>query len=219
MTGKIIRICYFGDSITYGCGHDGLGVDPSRTWTRLVDEALKAREQAGTFVLTANMGVNGETTRNGLERLKDVYAFRPDVMTIQFGMNDCNCWLTDNGFPRVNPTSFRFNLKELIDKGTASGVRRVVLSTNHRIPVARVMPTGQDYNASNAAYNQIIRDVAAETGAALCDIERAFGDHSSDRRYFLDENGRWLHLSEAGNALYASRILPFVEAALDALST
>lgn len=218
MTANTIRICYFGDSITYGRGHDGLGVDPDRTWTRLVDEALKARERAGTFVLTANMGVNGETTRNGLERLKDVYAFRPDVMTIQFGMNDCNCWLTDNGFPRVNPTSFRFNLKELIDKCAASGVRRAVVSTNHRIPVTRRLPTGEDYNASNAAYNRIIREVAAETGAALCDIESAFGDLSSDRRYFLDEDGRWVHLSEAGNALYASWILPFVEEALAALS-
>ena len=181
---RVIRICYFGDSITYGRGHDHLGVDPARTWTHLVDEALKAREPNDTSTLSVNMGVNGETTRNGLERLKDVYAFRPDLMTIQFGMNDCNCWLTDNGFPRVNPTSFRFNLKELIGKCRASGVTRVVLSTNHRIPVAKTMTNGQEYNVCNSAYNQIIREVAAEAGAALCDIERAFERHSTDPRKF-----------------------------------
>lgn len=207
---RTVRICYFGDSITVGLGHEGREA-PGDRWTARVDEALRVHAQRGLFVLSANLGVGGDTTRNGLERLKDVYAFRPDILIAQFGMNDCNYWLTDHGWPRVNPTSFEYNLQELVDKSRASGVRSVVLTTNHLIPAVVPMLNGQDYNSNNRRYNEIIRRVAGQAGVTLCDIERAFETASADHQYFLNERGRWLHLSASGNALYASVILPMIE--------
>ena len=40
----------------------------------------------------------------------------PDVMTLQFGLNDCNCWETDRGLPRVSEEAFRANLIEMIER-------------------------------------------------------------------------------------------------------
>lgn len=99
MKHRVVKICYFGDSITYGLGHDSKGVQITKRWTSLLDNALKKHVKADIFTYSINLGVNGDTTRNGIERLEDVYAFRPDVITIQFGMNDCNYWLSDNGLP------------------------------------------------------------------------------------------------------------------------
>lgn len=215
---KTVRICYFGDSITLGLGHDERSVAMADRWTARVDRALGALEPRGVAIVSTNLGVNGDTTRNGLERLKDVYAFRPDILTLQFGMNDCNFWLTDNGWPRVNPISFEHNLREMIGKTRAAGARAMVLSTNHQIPAVKPMPNGQEYNANNRQYNTIVRRVAADEGVALCDIERAFETASFDTQNFLDENGRWVHLSASGQAVYASAILPFVERAVSDLT-
>lgn len=176
-----------------------------------MDEALKKYEAEGIFIYSLNLGVNGDTTRNGLERLPEVYAFRPDLVTLQFGLNDCNYWLSDGGHPRVNPVSFRFNHKELIEKLYASQVKKIILSTNHLIPVEKKMLNGKFYNDNNRFYNQIIREVATETGVTLCDMEIQLGDSCQNRSLFLDENGKWIHLSELGNQRYAEVILPLIE--------
>ncbi|MBM4279009.1 MAG: SGNH/GDSL hydrolase family protein [Deltaproteobacteria bacterium] len=211
MPSKVVRICYFGDSITYGLGHDQKGVDMTRRWTALVDEALKKYESGGLFVYSLNLGENGNTTRNGLERLPEAYAFKPDLVTVQFGMNDCNYWFSDGGLPRVNPVSFKFNLKELIEKLFAAKVQKVLLSTNHLIPVEKMMLNNKSYNENNRFYNQIIREIAKDTGVTLCDMESLLADSINNRALFLDENGRWLHLSSLGNQRYAEAILPFIE--------
>jgi len=207
--GYVIRVAYFGDSITYGLGHDHHGVDITKRWTSLVDAELKKLEGKRLFFYTSNQGINGDTTRNGLERLPEVYAFRPDLITIQFGLNDCNFWLSDNGLPRVNPVSFKYNLKEMIEKFSASGIRKIILSTNQLIPVRKPMLNGKDYNENNRRYNDLVREVASETRVTLCDMERLIGRR--DKSYFLDENGKWIHLSERGNRLYAEKIMPYIK--------
>jgi len=211
MQSTVLRICYFGDSITYGLGHDHKGVDIHRRWTALVDKVLQKYEAKGIFIYSLNLGENGNTTRNGLERLQEVYAFNPDLVTIQFGMNDCNYWLSDRGLPRVNPISFKFNLKEMIEKLFAAKVKSILLITNHLIPVEKKMLNGKSYNENNRFYNQIIREVARECGVTLCDIEILLADSIDNKKLFLEENGRWIHLSELGNQRYAEEILPFIE--------
>ncbi len=208
---KVIRICYFGDSITHGLGHDHQGVEITKRWSATVDDALKGHEQRGVFIYSLNLGENGNTTRNGLERLPDLYAFRPDLVTVQFGMNDCNYWLSDGGLPRVNPVSFKHNLKEMVEKLFAAGVSRVLLSTNHLIPVEKRMLNGKDYNENNRYYNSLIREVAQEAGVSLCDIESLLSDSKWNKALILDEIGKWIHLSELGNRVYGERILPHIE--------
>lgn len=209
---KVLRIAYFGDSITHGLGHDHKGVPEELRWTSLVDRALRELEGEGIFCYTRNMGVNGDTTRNGVERLPEIYAFSPHIMTLQFGMNDCNYWHSDNGYPRVPKEIFRLNLIDLIDKCRAHGVERILLSTNHLIPVEKRMLNGNTYNENNRAYNTIIRSVANATRCTLCDVEARFG--TAGEKYFLNENGKWIHLSTKGNERYFNCIFPFISAAV-----
>ena len=83
-----IRIFFFGDSICFG-----QGVSPHFTWVTRLSRALDERFSSRADVLTQNPSVNGNTTRMALERMPyDVQSHAPDVLYIQFGLNDCNGW-------------------------------------------------------------------------------------------------------------------------------
>ena len=209
---RAVRIAYFGDSITWGEGHyPGKGIVPEKRWTTLTERSLVSEYP---FIYTKNLGVNGNTTRDGLERLPDLYAFHPDIVTLQFGLNDCNCWLSDGGYPRVNIRSFGYNLIEIINKVQASGTPLIILSTNPVCPVKKPLLNGKSFGDHADEYNRVIRTIATKTGTPLCDIAAGF---PLDTSLFLDENGRWVHLSESGNSKYASLILPQLQGAMESL--
>jgi lysophospholipase L1-like esterase len=173
-------------------------------------------------VLVVNASVNGSTTRQALERMPyEVQSHGVDVLVVQFGMNDCNYWLTDRGLPRVSPAGFAANLAEIIDRAVHSGARRVFLNTNH--PTTRTADrfpnTSKTYEESNREYNAIIRRVAAENGADLVqlnDVERAFNAHLDGGTCRLGEllleDG--LHLTARGHEIYFDLIALALETAL-----
>jgi lysophospholipase L1-like esterase len=210
-----LRIVYFGDSIT-----SGQRVDPRFRWTTVLDGYLRAAF-GDHATASENAGVPGETTRIGLERFpEEVQDRAPDVMTLQYGMNDCNCWWTDRGLARVSAPAFRANLIEMIDRARHFGVRHLILATNPRsLRVDTILPSGEVYEEANTRYSEIVREVAAETGVELCDVRRGFEafDEAELRRLLLDPPDL-LHLSVAGHARYAELIWPQVERAIAAIA-
>ena len=123
-----VTVVFMGDSIT-----EGQYVEESSRWTHLVSASLNLKYlKSPVNLLFVSRGVSGETTRQGLERFPaDVQNLQPDVMTLQYGLNDCNCWVTDRGLPRVSEPAYRANLIEMIDRARAFGAGEIVLSTNH----------------------------------------------------------------------------------------
>jgi lysophospholipase L1-like esterase len=136
----------------------------------------------------------------------------PDIMTLQFGLNDCNCWFSDKGGPRVSEAAYEANLVEMIQRVRRFGCQHIVLSTNHRTLRRKPMISGEPYEDANARYSAIVRKVAAHTGVTLCDIRKVFEPFSDQQ---LDEMllpyPDHLHLSIEGNKVYADAILPHVE--------
>lgn len=166
-------ICVFGDSIAAG-----QGVPVGRSWPALLGTHVRA--------------VCGDTTRMALERMpRDVQDYEPEVLLVQFGLNDCNSWETDRGLPRVSLPAFTANLREIIARGRRFGAE-VFLLTNH--------PTRKSstYEASRTAYNRAIREVAEDHGAVLVDIEREW----TDGRYLHDA----IHLNPEGHRFYAEQV-------------
>lgn len=201
-----IRIVYMGDSITFG-----QYLDPSLRWTTTIDERLNELALPVSFA-TFNRGISGETTRQGLERFPaDVQELRPTVMTLEFGLNDCNCWETDEGLPRVSERAYTANLVEMIERARRFGARQIILSTNHRTLKRHRLPNGEIYEDRNTRYSELVREVAAETGVTLCDIWQAFAPLSDEElAQLVLPSPDLLHLSQEGNALYAETIWPFV---------
>jgi len=210
--GERLTYVAMGDSITFG-----QYVDPGLRWAFLVERRLSERF-GGSFEVHVR-GVSGETTRMGLERFpQDVQELEPDLLTLQFGLNDCNCWETDRGLPRVSERAFQANLVEMIARGRRFGARRIILSTNH--PTVRVseVASGEQYESANARYSQLIREVAVEQEVILCDVRRTFERFSYDElEELLLPYPDQLHLSPAGNAVYADAIWPFIEQAASEL--
>jgi lysophospholipase L1-like esterase len=206
---KLITIVNMGDSITFG-----QYVDPNLRWTWLLHQLFDQRFlHTDIHVQCLNKGISGETTRMGLERFPaDVQNNFPDIVTLQFGLNDCNCWFSDCGGPRVSEAAYEANLVEMIQRVRRFGCRHIVLSTNHRTLRRKPMISGEPYEAANARYSEITRRVASRTNVTLCDIRNVFEPFSDQE---LDElllpYPDHLHLSIKGNRVYADAIFPIVE--------
>jgi lysophospholipase L1-like esterase len=114
-----MKIICIGDSITYG-----QNVRADEAWPAVLGR-LTGHD-------VRNAGVCGDTTRLGLERFpKDVQLHRPDVVVIQFGHNDANCWETDNGLPRVSEAAYAANIHEMRDRVIAFDGHPIVLAPHH----------------------------------------------------------------------------------------
>jgi acyl-CoA thioesterase-1 len=74
------QIVCFGDSIT--AGH---GVDPGQSYPDYIQSALDAR---GYHYRIVNRGVSGDTSKDAVDRLKDVLQLHAAVVIVEFGGND-----------------------------------------------------------------------------------------------------------------------------------
>lgn len=122
-------IACIGDSCTFG-----QNVRAVEAWPHLLHEF--------TGHDVRNLGVNGDTTRLGLERWhRDVDLVKPDVVVIQFGHNDANLW---DGRVRVSPAAYRANIEEMWAR---CSVPPIVLA-----PHPATVEKDPDYNARLAEY-------------------------------------------------------------------
>lgn len=199
-----IRVVFFGDSICVG-----QGVSLYKGWvTRIAQELDELGEKHGRDIIVVNSSINGRTTRQALEDMPyHVQSAGVDVLIVQFGMNDCNYWATDNGLPRVSQQAFQANLREIIARGRKFGAKAIVLNNSH--PTSRtteVFPkTGITYQQSNKSYSNLVREVAISEGEEVLfnDVDAHFTQLMQSG---LDINdcllADRLHLSEKGHQVY-----------------
>jgi len=212
-----VRAFFFGDSICFG-----QFVSPHLTWVTRIARRLAEPAPSGAGrpeVTVINTSISGNTTRMALERMPfDVQSHGIDVILIQFGMNDCNYWLSDGGQPRVSRRAFEANLLEIVARARAFGARQIMLNTNHPTPRTAVMEhAGVSYQRSNEQYNEVVRAVAEQSGGVrLIDIEREWlarvGRGEARLEDLLLEDH--IHLSERGHALYFEIVYPVYERAV-----
>jgi acyl-CoA thioesterase-1 len=203
---QAVTLVYMGDSIT-----EGQYVGTELRWTDIISDRLHRKFlQSPVNLMLLNQGISGETTRQGLERYaRSVQVHQPEIMTLQFGLNDCNCWVTDRGLPRVSLAAYRENLIEMIDRARAFGAREIILSTNHPTLRRKVLLSGESLEDGRRRYNDAVRKVADEKKVTLCDIEAAFGGVSDDELdTLLLPYPDHLHLSPKGHLRYAAAIQP-----------
>jgi lysophospholipase L1-like esterase len=209
---QLLTVVFMGDSIT-----EGQYVSPPHRWVDIVSsELVKSYLDSPLSVIFVTRGVSGETTRQGLERFpSDLQAHTPDLVTIQFGLNDCNCWATDFSLPRVSEAAYRANLIEMSERSRRFGAERIILSNNHQTLRHKPLLNGRTLEDQRKTYNLIVANVAREMGVQFCDIDAEFRDLS--RRELEDElmpYPDWLHLSISGHRRYAKKILPYVASGL-----
>jgi acyl-CoA thioesterase-1 len=191
--------------------------------TRTSASLSELAQEYNRDIIVVNASANGRTTRQALEQMPyEVQSQYPDILVVQFGMNDCNYWQTDRGVPRVSPKAFEANLEEIITRAFAFGAKKALINTNH--------PTGRDqsmmpyttitYQRSNEQYNGIIRNVATrlDDRVILNDVESVFRTYTNNNpegllRLLLPDPDL-LHLSEEGHNLYFETVYPVIKRAV-----
>jgi len=98
-------IAAFGDSLTAG-----YGLEPGQSYPDLLQRQLDAE---GYRYHVVNLGVSGDTTTDGVERLPTVLALRPAIVIVEFGAND--------GLRGQPVTAMRQNLTTIIESIRKTG--------------------------------------------------------------------------------------------------
>ena len=209
---RSLRIVAFGDSTT--APRDRVPV-----YAELLQKELRAR---GVDARAINAGAPGATTETARARFpKDVLAHDPDLVVIQFGINDAmvDVWKDPPATgPRVEAKWYEQNLRYFVSK-LRSGHARVILMTPNplrwtpalkkrygRAPYRVDDPDG--LNVLLSKYAQIVRRVAEAEKVPLVDIYGAFEKHGKGQGQSVDDmllDG--MHPNAAGHRLVAALLL------------
>ena len=181
MTTENKNFFFFGDSITYG-----QLVSINKTWVYKVANWLD-----GKFVIQ-NSSIMGNTTRDALNRIYNDVLFRtPYIVYIQFGMNDCTIWQTENGICRVEPTTYIANIDEIV-KRCKSFNAKVIIGNNH------TSNKNKEYDSRNSEYNDLVRNYCSMNDILFVDNELYCKQFNIEDVLLPDG----IHLSEFGHEAY-----------------
>lgn len=217
-----LRIVALGDSTTAEPG----------SWGRIEQVYVQRLPQLlatyGIETEVINAGIGNTTTAQAIDRLdRDVRTHDPDVVIVQFGINDS--WIdVDLGRtdPRLTRAQFRDNLRQITTILRADGAH-VILMTPNTMRWAEIyasMFRGPDalldvddergINELLDLYVDDVRQVAGELGASLVDVAATYERYDRAPAQDIEEllvEGDLIHPNDAGHAvvtrLLVSRIL------------
>lgn len=177
------RIVCFGDSVTQGTPH----VPVADTFVRLLERRFSHHKaQLGAVVSVFNAGAGGENSREGLARFHgDVEAVAPHLVTVEFGLND----IRFEKNKRTSEEEFAENLRQIHTRCRQINARVLFMTPNpiiNRLHRSWQTDWYADYGGCNekcAAYAEVVRTVADETGSALCDIYEVFITLAIERQF------------------------------------
>tara|TARA_B100001093_G_C26801741_1_gene1003721 strand:- start:1131 stop:1748 length:618 start_codon:yes stop_codon:yes gene_type:complete len=203
------KIFVFGDSVSFG-----ELVSSNKSWPSLLASYFDTSKNK---IIVQNFSKNGDTTRLALLRLEfDILKRKPEIVIIQFGLNDCNIWTSEFENSRVNIISFENNLIEICKKIYSSGAKKVFLNTNH----PTLKKSNFNYQNQSINYNKSIRNafdkLKQEYNINLIDIESKFNnelfkDSNFIKKSLLDDG---IHLSEFGQIKYYEIIIEEIKSIL-----
>jgi acyl-CoA thioesterase I len=174
-------IVAFGDSLTAG-----YGADPGDSYPDFLQKEL---DKNGYRYHVVNAGISGDTTKDGIDRLQDVLALKPEVVIVAFGGND--------GLRGLPLSITKANLDKIIrtlkDSGAKVVLGGITLPRNY----------GPDYiRQFNAIYAEAAKKYDLPWTPFL--LREVYGVPGR-----MQEDG--MHATAEGNKQVAQNIFPLVE--------
>jgi lysophospholipase L1-like esterase len=209
---KALRIVAFGDSTTA----------PRKTIENVyADRLAEALGKEGVAVEVINAGVPGNTTEHARKRFeRDVMARDPDVVILQFGINDSaiDVWRNPPATgPRVGKGRYEENLRHLIRTLKARGVKVILMTPNPLRWTAKTKrlygkppydPDDPDgFEGMLPAYRAAMRQVAEQEEVPLVDVFAAFMAYGQQEGRSVDDlllDG--MHPNDQGHRIVAERL-------------
>jgi lysophospholipase L1-like esterase len=148
--GGVVVVAGLGDSLTYGW------MVRRGFFDRFVDD-LEQRF-AGARIDRVNAGVPGDTARGGLRRIAPVLGRSPDLMVVQFALNDA--------YSLIDPDSFEETIELIARAAIDAGVVPVLATSCPLVVEAEQRMADRFYDR--------IRGVARALEVPLADLERSW---------------------------------------------
>lgn len=212
---KPITIVAFGDSTTAPRKTGGREL---RVYADILREKLPEQGIGGKVI---NAGVGGNDTGQARVRFEaDVLACKPDLVIIQFGLNDSCIDLWDGkDKPRVSKETYAENLKHFIETLREKHCKVILMTAN---PMRWTKPLLELYgkapfdvndpwgfNLLNREYAQEVRDLARQLEVPLVDVYQGFLDYSAVPGQTAEDlllDG--MHPNDRGHAMIAEWLMP-----------
>ncbi len=216
-TPRTFRVVAFGDSTT-ACRES-----IKKVYSQRLRETL-SKSGPGYRFEVFNAGVRSHTTRHGRDRFeRDVLARDPDLVIVQFGLND-SCIDVHKGktSPRVTQTTYERNLVYFISRLRERNAGVILMTPNPgrwtetikktwgKPPYNTDDPMG--FNLLNRKYAESVRRVAREMKVPLIDVYRLFVDYDKKEGRSMDEllpDG--MHPNDTGHRMIADALLPIIQ--------
>jgi lysophospholipase L1-like esterase len=208
-----VRIVALGDSTTASM----------KSWAPEVPEVYAdllpgALARHGIHAEVVNAGIGDTTTQDAVLRLdRDVFSHRPQLVVVQFGINDS--WVdADEGAagPRLTRAEYRNNLRTIIAAARAHRARVVLMTPNpmrwgdpYYLKVFREHPRILDVDQPRGIdrlldeYAQDVREVAHAEHVPLVDVFAAYEAYGKRPRHSVSELliADGIHPNERGQQL------------------
>ena len=213
---RLLTCIAFGDSTTAPREVNGVQID---VYPKLVEKQLAGE---GVIPRMLNKGVPGNTTVDALKRFAaDVLAHQPNIVLIQFGINDSaiDVWRNPpDTKPRVPIAVYEANLRTMVQKLQDIGAEVVLMTPNPVRWTTQLRklygsppydPSDPDgWNVLLRQYAAVVRQVADYQKAALVDVYAAFNDYGKTEGRSTEElliDG--MHPNAKGHRLIADLIM------------
>lgn len=210
-----ITVVTFGDSTTARRG--SLRIYADILQAELPDRGVQAR--------VINAGVGGNHTDKARARFeKDVLKHDPDVVVIQFGINDAavDVWKTPPAtVPRVDLETYVENLTHFIGTLKSRGSTVVLMTPNplRWTPKLQKMygrspylpDDGDGFNVLLKRYAERVREIARNEDVELIDVFQQFNDFGNQPGQSVSDlllDG--MHPNEHGHRLVADALIPLI---------
>ena len=181
----------FGDSIT-----EGYGV--YRGFVSFLAEQI-SEARPDLELTTVNAGLSGENTNDAIHRLqRDVLDHNPDLVTINFGVNDA--------FSGISAVKFGSNLEAMVDIIKETGCGRIVLVSSEVIPEPQA-------EKQVKPYWEKMREVAEAAGVVYADANgywQSLLDSGTDQWSLIILGD--MHPNEEGHRIIAEAVFEAMEA-------
>jgi acyl-CoA thioesterase-1 len=174
-------IVAFGDSLSAG-----FGADPGKSYPDFLQKEIDRR---GYGYQVVNAGTSGDTTTDGLERVRTVTALKPAIVILEFGGND--------GLRGLPVSTTRANLEQMITALQQAGAKIVL--------AGMTLPPnyGQEYITS---FEAVYRDLAKQYRLPLIPfLLRGVGGHPA----LMQRDG--IHPTAEGNRIVAETVMQVLE--------
>ena len=208
------RIVCFGDSTT------------ERDDARGLCYCLNLRNELSSYAITGsviNAGIGGNNTNGAMGRFnRDVLAHDPNLVIIQFGINDSSVDVWRNATEsRISLSKFISNMTYMTQTLKAQGRKVILMTTNAMSWTQELLglygqhPYNSDdrwgFNTVIVNYNQAVCDLAKAENVPLVDVYQMYVDYDAvEGQDFANLLADGMHPNTAGHRLTTDRLIKVI---------